>query len=288
LAFPAINRRKFIKRAAATGVALVAADSTLLEPNHPRVIRKEIALRRWPSRMDGFTIVLLSDFHYDPYFSVHPIRSAVDIVNGLQPDLIALTGDFVSVPIFGEHAKGALQAEPCAQLLQKLRAPHGVWAVLGNHDAFSDPDRITDALHTVGIPVLSNQSVAIEKDGARYWLGGVDDVLDGSADLPGTIHSVPADEPFVLLAHEPDYADVVAGYPVDLQLSGHTHGGQVRFPFMRPMYLPPLAKKYVWGQFQIRGLTLYTNAGIGTVQIPVRWNCPPEITYIRLKRAPSS
>ena len=285
MAFPPINRRKFIKRAAAAGIAAIAVDSTLIEPNRPRLIRKEIALRRWPSRLDGFNIALLSDFHYDSYFSVHPIRSAVEIVNGLHPDLIALTGDFVSVPWLGNSTKAAADAEPCAQLLQKLQAPHGVWSVLGNHDVFSDADRVTNALHAVGIPTLSNQAVAIEKDGARIWLGGVDDVLGGTADLPGALQGIPSDEAVVLMAHEPDYADYVAGYPVDLQLSGHTHGGQIRLPFMRPLYLPALAKKYVWGQFKIRELMLYTNAGIGTVGVPIRWNCPPEITFITVRRS---
>ena len=285
MAFPPINRRKFIKRVAAAGVAAIAVDSTLIEPNRPRLIRKEIALQRWPSRLDGFTIALLSDFHYDPYFSVHPIRSAVEVVNGLQPDLIALTGDFVSMPLVGNSAKGAADAEPCAQLLGKLRAPYGVWSVLGNHDVFSNAARVTDALHAVGIPMLSNKSVAIEKDGARFWLGGVEDVLAGRADVSRTLRGIPSEEAVVLMAHEPDYADYVAGYPVDLQLSGHTHGGQVRFPFMRPLYLPPLAKKYVWGLFKIRDLTLYTNAGIGTVELPVRWNCPPEITFITVRKS---
>jgi len=285
LAFSPINRRKFIKRAATAGLAAVGADSTLIEPNRPRLTRKEVALRRWPTRLDGFTIALLSDFHYDPYFSVHPIRTAVEIVNGLRPDLIALTGDFVSVPIFGSAARGAANAEPCAELLKKLQAPHGVWSVLGNHDVFADADRVTSALQAVGIAMLSNKSIAIEKDGSRFWLGGVDDVLGGNADVPGTLRGVPGDEPLVLMAHEPDYADYVAAYPVDLQLSGHTHGGQVRIPFMRPLYLPPMAKKYVWGLYKIRDLTLYTNAGIGTVELPVRWNCPPEVTFITVRPA---
>jgi uncharacterized protein len=287
LAFSPINRRKFIKRAAAAGIAAIAVDSTLIEPNRPRLIRKEIAFRRWPSRLDGFTIALLSDFHYDTHFSVHPIRLAVEVVNGLHPDLIALTGDFVSVPWFGNSRKAAADAEPCAQLLQKLQAPHGVWSVLGNHDVFSDAGRVTNALDAVGIPTLSNRSVTIEKDGARFWLGGVDDVLGGTADLPGALHGIPSDEAVVLMAHEPDYADYVAGYPVDLQLSGHTHGGQFRIPFMRPLYLPPLAKKYVWGLFKIRELMLYTNAGIGTVEVPIRWNCPPEITFITVRKSPN-
>jgi predicted MPP superfamily phosphohydrolase len=283
LAFPPINRRKFIRTVAAAGAGAIAADSILIEPNRPRLIRKEIALRRWPSRLDGFTVALLSDFHYDPLFSVHPIRRAVEIVNRLNPDIIALTGDFVSVPWFGSAVNAAAHAEPCAEVLAKLRAPHGVWSVLGNHDALSDPDRVTNALKTVGIPTLSNKAIAIEKEGARFWLGGVDDVLGGNPDLPATLHGIPSDEAVVLMAHEPDYADYVAEYPIDLQLSGHTHGGQVRIPFMAPLYLPEMAKKYVWGQFKIRELTLYTSAGIGTVDIPVRWNCPPEVTLITLR-----
>ena len=263
-------------------MAAIAADSTLIEPNRPRLVRKEIRLRRWPSRLNGFSIALLSDFHYDPYFSVHPIRSAVEIVSRLRPDLVALTGDFVSASWLGSAVRGAADAEPCAELLAKLRAPHGVWAVLGNHDVAAGADRVTDALNAVSITTLSNQSVAIERDGARFWLGGVDDVLDGSPDLPDTLRGIPSAEAVVLMAHEPDYADYVAGYPVDLQLSGHTHGGQVRIPFLPPLYLPPLAEKYISGLFQIRALTLYTTPGIGTVDLPVRWNCPPEVTFITL------
>jgi predicted MPP superfamily phosphohydrolase len=285
LAFPPINRRKFIKRAAAIGVGAVAADSILIEPNRPRLVRKEIRLRRWPSRLDGFTIALLSDFHYDPYFSIHPIRSAVEMVSRLRPDLIALTGDFVSASWLGLKVRGAADAEPCAELLAKLRAPLGVWAVLGNHDAVAGGDQVTEALNAVTIPTLSNQSVAIERNGARFWLSGVDDVLDGSPDLEGALQGIPSEEAVVLMAHEPDYADDVVEYPVDLQLSGHSHGGQVRIPFLLPLYLPPLARKYISGLFKIRALTLYTSAGIGTVDLPVRWNCPPEVTFITLTRS---
>ena len=283
--FPPISRRKFLKYTASAGVAALAVDSVLVEPDKPRLVRQEMALPRWPARLNGFTIALLSDFHYDHLFSIHPIRKAVKIVNDLRPDLITLTGDFVSVPWFGDPAKGAAVAEPCADVLRQLQAPHGVWAVLGNHDVFSDPDRVTNALQTQKIPVLSNKSVPIEKDGARFWLGGVDDVLSGTADMNGTLRGIPADEATVLMAHEPDYADYVARFPVDLQLSGHSHGGQVKFPLVGPLYLPDLARKYIWGLHKIRGLTLYTNAGIGTVEFPVRFNCPPEITLFTVRRA---
>lgn len=279
------TRRRFIRLAAAAGVAALAVDSTLIEPNQPQIVRREIALRRWPVRLEGFTIAVLSDFHYDPHFSVHPLRSAIGMVNGLHPELIVLAGDFVSVPLFGNAAAAASAAEPCAQLLRQMKAPHGLWAVMGNHDCFTDSDRVTSALRTQGIQVLSNQSVAIERDGGRFWLGGVDDVLCGGADLSATLHDVPSDEASVLLAHEPDYADYVARFPIDLQISGHSHGGQVRMPFMGPVFLPAMAKKYIWGLYKIGGLTLYTNPGLGTVNVPVRWNCPPEITLLTLRRA---
>jgi predicted MPP superfamily phosphohydrolase len=137
----------------------------------------------------------------------------------------------------------------------------------------------------VGIQVLANQSVSIEAKGARFWVGGVDDVLEGSADLDATLHEIPTGESVILLAHEPDYADYVTRYPVDLQLSGHSHGGQVRVPFLRPLWLPDLAKKYIWGLYKIGGLTLYTNPGLGTVGAPVRMNCPPEITLLTLRHS---
>jgi uncharacterized protein len=271
-------------------VAALAIDTTVLEPNRPRIVRQEIALRRWPERLEGFTIALLSDFHYDPYFSVHPLRAAIPMVNTLQAELIVLTGDFVSTPLFGDPAAGAADAEPCAQLLRQLKAPHGVWAVMGNHDCFTDADRVTNALRAVGILVLDNQSVPIERDGARFWLSGVDDVLVGAHDLNATLRPIPTGEPTVLLAHEPDYADYVdyvGHHSVDLQLSGHSHGGQVRPPFLRPLYLPDLARKYIWGLYKIGALTLYTNPGLGTVGVPVRWNCPPEITLLTIRRSAS-
>jgi predicted MPP superfamily phosphohydrolase len=276
------TRRQFLYRGALVGAVAIAGDSLLLEPSRPRIVRRDFVLPRWPERMNGFTIALLSDFHYDPYFSVHPLRRAIPLVNGLRPDLIVLTGDFVSVPVFGDESKGAIAAEPCARLLCQMTAPNGLWAVLGNHDVDTDPDRVTHALQGEGIRVLVNQSVAIERLGARVWLAGVDDVMNGSANLTTTLQNVPASEAVVLLAHEPDFADEASKFPIDLQLSGHSHGGQVRIPLLPPLFLPELAKKYIWGSYRVGGLSLYTNAGLGTVNIPVRLNCPPEITLLTL------
>ena len=267
----------------AAGSVVVVGDSILLEPNRPRIVRRDFSLPRWPERLNGFTIALLSDFHFDPDFSVHPLHAAVPLVNGLRPDLIALTGDFVSVPLFGDDAKGALAAEPCAKVIRQMIAPHGLWAVMGNHDFNTDQPYVIRALQAEGIRVLSNESRAIERDGARFWLAGVNDVLSRTADLSETLRRVPTGEAVVLLAHEPDFADEASKFPIDLQLSGHSHGGQVRIPLLPPLYLPTMAKKYVLGTYQVGPLPLYTNAGLGTVGVPVRLNCPPEITLITLR-----
>lgn len=278
-----ITRRQFLYSAAAAGALAASGDGILIEPNLPRLVRQDFALPRLPQHMDGFTIALLSDFHYDPFFSVHPLRAAIPIVNNLRPDLIVLTGDFVSVPPFGDPRKGAAAAEPCAQLLRQLSAPYGTWAVLGNHDNDTDPKRVTGALEAENIRVLANESQAMERDGARFWLAGLNDVFSGDVDLAKALRGVPGGESVVLLVHEPDFADVVSRYPVDLQLSGHSHGGQIRVPFLPPLFLPPLAKKYYLGTYHVGPLMLYTNAGLGTINIPVRFDCPPEITLVALR-----
>jgi uncharacterized protein len=277
------TRRQFLRAAAAAGTLAIAADAILLAPNRPRIVRHEFFLPRWPERLHGFTVAVLSDFHYDPYFSIHPLRAAVAMVNRLQPDLIALTGDFVSVPLVGDERKAAFAAEPCARLLRQMTAPHGLWAVMGNHDDATDPEHVARALRAENIQVLANQSEPIEQDGARFWLAGVNDVISGTADLTETLRRVPGGDAVILLAHEPDFADEASQYPIDLQLSGHSHGGQIRIPFLPPLYLPELAKKYVWGTYHVGPLTLHTNAGLGTIGIPMRLNCPPEITLLTLR-----
>jgi hypothetical protein len=282
-----INRRKFFGLAASAGAIAIAADGVFIGPMRPTIVRKDIFLKRWPARMDGFNIALLSDFHYDPIFSIHPIQSAVEMVNGVRPDLVLLTGDFVTSPLFGDRSRGLADAEPCAQLLQKLQATHGLWAVMGNHDAAAGAPRVTAALRAAGVAVLSNAAASIEHNGGRFWLAGVADVLRNAADLQSALHPVPPDEAVILMAHEPDYADYVARYPVDLQFSGHSHGGQIRLPLMPPLYLPPLGSKYFGGLYNIRELTLYTNVGLGTINVPVRLNCPPEMTLITVRRGPT-
>lgn len=285
------SRRTFLKTSAAVatvGVAGVATDAVAFEANDPHLVRIQIPVTRLPEEWDGLRIVQLSDFHYDPYFSAVPIRRAVKVVNDLQPDLIVLTGDFVTKPFFRGHSLPGqgipvLAIEPCSELLRGLRSRLGSVAVLGNHDVACGPERIVATLGRKGIPVLRNGSIPLEQNGKRLWVAGVDDVLQGKPDLAKALLGIPKDEPVILLSHEPDFVDEARRYPVDLQLSGHSHGGQIRFPFVGALYLPDLAHKYPMGRYNFGPLTLYTNVGIGTIMIPARLNCPPEITLITLR-----
>jgi len=275
----------------ASAALAIEGNSIITGTEDPRLVTVEIPLVRLPAAWDGLTIVQLSDFHYDPEVTLPPIRRAIEITNGLRPDLIVLTGDFVTVPPFSKvfHNKkhSARVAEPCAALLAELTAPLGVFAVLGNHDGDSDPKFIVECLQANRIQVLRNRSLPFERQGERLWLAGVDDVLEGDPDLDLTVKGIPNDEAVVALIHEPDYARRAAQHPIDLQLSGHSHGGQIVLPLVGPPYLPPLGRRYPKGLYQLGPLALYTNVGLGTIRIPARLNCPPEVTLLKLRTAPN-
>lgn len=279
-----LTRRSFFKLGASVAATAVAVDGLVLEPNDPKLVQLTVPLKRLPAAWDGVRIAQLSDFHYDETFSAVPLRKAVAVINRLQPDLVLLTGDFVTVPSFsGNRRRAASAIDPCAELLAELKCRLGSFACLGNHDVATDPARIIDVLQSHKIRVLRNAAEPLVKIEKRLWLAGTDDVLEGSADLDIALQKIPGDEPVILLAHEPDFATHVSKYPVDLQLSGHSHGGQVRIPFFGAPVLPQLGVKFPKGLYQIGKLNLYTNVGIGTVVLPVRFDCPPEITLFTLK-----
>ena len=284
---PLLTRRKFLCTGAAAiaGMAAASVDG-FLESNRLQVQKVEIRLRI-PDAFDGLTIAQLSDFHYEDRFSVVPIRKSVEVVNTLRPDVVVLTGDFVSVPTLdfgsGRAKRAAGNAAPCAEILGKLQAPMRKFAILGNHDVASDSSRVVGALQDHGIPVLRNRAVPFERGTARIWFAGIDDLLEGSPDLGATLKAIPSGEATILLAHEPDFADEVARATVHLQLSGHSHGGQIWIPGIGAPWLPLLARKYPRGLYRVGGLTLYTNRGVGTIRVPLRLNCPPEVTLITLR-----
>jgi hypothetical protein len=283
-----LSRRKFLQRAGlGAGVVAIglAGYSSLIEPNEVDITKLELKVPRLPATFDGFKIALLSDFHFGPYTGEREVSSAVRAANQLQPDVVALLGDFVTEPLTGDRREGAKKAEPCAQVLAGLRSRLGTFAVLGNHDYATDAELVADALKSHGVRMLRNANHAFEQDGARLWMLGLSDVDFGEANLVDALTRVPEAETKMLLVHEPDFADRSSQHGIDIQFSGHSHGGQVRIPGVHPLWLPPLAKKYYDGYYRVGQMQLYTNRGIGTVGVPFRFCCPPEVTLVTLRAA---
>jgi predicted MPP superfamily phosphohydrolase len=267
---------------AAAAVPAVIADARWWEPRRLVVERIELRFPELPPGLDGLRIAQLSDFHRSPVVRQWEIERAVARTNALAPDLIALTGDYVT---HGRH-----YAEPCAAALSALRAPLGRYAIMGNHDYWS-PAAVAAALRAAGMTVLRNQAQPVPAtrrsgvSGAELWLVGLDDAWARKQDIPAALEGVPRRAFKIALAHEPDVADEVARYPIQLQLSGHSHGGQICLPGIGPLHLPKLGRRYPMGHYRVGELQLYTNRGVGRVSPAVRFNCPPEITLITLRRA---
>jgi predicted MPP superfamily phosphohydrolase len=218
----------------------------------------------------------------EPFFLERVVRH----VNALAADMVLLTGDFVTHGSL-TFMNGRSAAHRCAEILSTLTCPLR-FACLGNHDVAVSAPLVINALTSNGIPVLVDEHVPIERNGSRFWLAGVNDPGTTNPRLELAVPPQP-DGPVILMAHEPDYADTVREHPrgqlVDVILSGHTHGGQIRLPFLGPLVLPPMGKNYPEGLFRLGNMQLYVNRGIGAVGIPFRLNCPPEITIFTLQSA---
>lgn len=237
----------------------------------------QIPLRNLHPALVGFKIVQLSDFHMDPFFPIDLIRASVTMANRLQPDLIVLTGDYIS-----KVGDAIFELTP---LLAGLNARHGVYAIMGNHDVRRDErnNAVQSGLHQIRLPLLINQGVTLTVGQGQLYLAGLDDGLWGMPDLNAALAQWPANTPVILLAHEPDLADHYTLDPrIALQLSGHTHGGQIRVPGLGALYLPDLGCKYDQGLYRVNSTWLYTNRGLGSTRLPVRINCLPEITEFTL------
>lgn len=262
----------------AAGFALGAALGVLAfrEPFQVRVRRTTVRLAGLPPSLEGLTILHLSDLHCGPWVADAHLRRGLEVARGLGADLAVLTGDFVSV--------SAWYAPRLARMLQGLSAPLGVYGVFGNHDYWTRRiERVRDSLEGAGVRILVNESVQVHRD---LWLAGVDDVIAGRPDVPATLAGVPAEGFRLILCHEPDHADAVAPYVrrETLQLSGHSHGGQVVLPRLGPLYLPPHGRRYPAGLYRVPDtpLQVYTNVGLGIVSPPLRLNCPPEVGLLTL------
>jgi len=284
-----IGRRRFLQASLCGAAGLVLYPGEI-ERHWIDVTHHDAVLPGLAPGMNGLRIVQLSDIHLDEYTEPYFLREVVDRVNQLQPDAVLLTGDFVS-DILGNRNFAIGAAWQCAKILSGIQCKR-VYSILGNHDVAVDPKQVTEALEGNGIPVLRNSYLPVDFAGGRIWLAGLDDVIEGHPDpdlaVPASIRNRP-NEPIVLMSHCPDYADTLLAHPaaksVALMLSGHTHGGQVRLPFLGALDLPIWGRKYVEGAFQVGSMQLYVNRGIGTIGVPFRLNCPPEITLHTLRSA---
>jgi predicted MPP superfamily phosphohydrolase len=227
---------------------------------------------------DGLKIVQLSDIHHSLYTPIEEVQRAIHLANLLRPDVIALTGDYVTL--------SETYIWPVARALGKLRARLGVFAVLGNHDFQVDADVVTRALQAQRIRVLRNSHFALRRGSAVLWIAGVDDLWWRAADFGEALRHLPARDPKILLCHNPIGVRLAAKYGVDLMLSGHTHGGQVKLPFVGSVYgRSRLGERFVEGWNRLDGTQIYVSRGIGKVLLPIRFNCPPEIALFRLRCA---
>lgn len=277
-----MNRRDFLRVAGLTvGAGLVTATSYLAindESQDPVIDRIPLAIRNLHPALEGLTIVQITDVHLYPLTQPELVKKSVLMANELKPDLVVLTGDYV-----WQDLEAIYELAP---LFAGLDAKYGIFSILGNHDYWLDAGVITRVMESAGLPVLINQGVSIQQGKGSIFVAGLDDGWSGNPDLDETLDGANSSEPVILLCHEPDLADRYSlDGRVDVQLSGHTHGGQIRLPGIGAMVLPYLGRKYDIGLYRVNEMLLYTNRGLGVISEPVRFNCPPEISQFILQSA---
>lgn len=256
--------------------------AALLETSQVQTTHLPIKIAKLPDAFHRFKIVQISDVHHSSFVNESEIVAAAEYTNTLQPDLIVLTGDYIS------HSVDFIPG--CARALGHLKAKHGVFAVLGNHDHWTDGVQMKNALEAEGIRVLCNENVRVEKDGSYIRLAGVDDMLVKLDDMDAALAGTSRDEARILLAHNPALIREASRAGVDLMLSGHTHGGQINWKLLAPQkdtrlsrWLHRPSRKLMRGHAILGNTQIYVNRGLGTVVVPLRYGCTPEITLIELQ-----
>ena len=268
-----------VKRVAA---ALLGAGGLIyareVETRRVEVRPVELTLPRLAPEFDGYRIVQFGDLHLDDWSKPERLHRIVERVNEQQPDLVAITGDFAS------YSAKEFDAGRLVEALRGLRARDGCVAILGNHDYLTDVKLVRRCMREGGITELINSVRTLRRGDAALHVAGIDDVMEGKSRLDLVLWELPEVGAAILLAHEPDFADVSsATRRFDLQLSGHSHGGQVAVPFLRRLVLPPFSQRYTRGLYDVRGMIQYTNCGIGFVHARLRFLCRPEITALTLR-----
>ncbi|WML45802.1 metallophosphoesterase [Neobacillus sp. PS3-40] len=276
-----MNRRSFLKKSGKAFLGLIAS-GTMMGTYSYKIERfwyqiKEVRLivKNLPQVFEGWKIVQFSDVHLGFHYGIDDFKKVVKMINKLKPDIIFFTGDLIQL--------GNKQPELAIPLLKELNALcGGKWAVIGNHDFYTKND-VIKVFQSADFKVLDNSHDYIEHSQQRLYIAGIDDVMYGDPDIGKAVEGVPDDSCMMLLAHEPDIADESSKYPIATQFSGHSHGGQVRIPFLGPIIRQDFEKKYVEGYYQVgeSKMGLYVNRGIGTTDLPVRFFCRPEVTVFQ-------
>jgi predicted MPP superfamily phosphohydrolase len=273
-----LTRRQFVKGLAATTVVGAGGGLALAYPFNYELTEQDIFIRDLPPAFDGFRIAQLSDVHHSTLVPLAEVRRAVELTQATRADAIVLTGDYTTA--------ARKYIEPCAEELARLTAPAGVWAVLGNHDHNTDGLATRRALEQRGIGVMTNANTRLVRGTDELQLVGIDDWSWNQTDWSRAFKGVDRTRPSILLSHQPRVLDLPQTQGVSLILSGHTHGGQVRFPFFgSPAALMGEDFKYLRGRFESGGRQLYVTRGTGVIGVPVRFGARPEIAVLRLRRA---
>jgi predicted MPP superfamily phosphohydrolase len=248
----------------------------MIEPGWVDITHVSLALPGLAPAFCGYRVVQLSDLHMGDWTNAARLDNVVCLANKQSPDLIAITGDFIT-------RRAVSHMRDLANGLRRLKASDGVVAVLGNHDHWSGAQAVRDVLVASGVCELANNFRTLHRSDAQLHVAGVDDIIAGYDRLDLLLARLPTDGAALLLAHEPDFADESAATGrFALQLSGHTHGGQIVAPLIGPLLLPALGRKYPSGYYQVGSMIQYTNRGVGVVSPFVRINCRPEITVFEL------
>lgn len=252
-----------------------------IEPNQLVVKPTTLEIAGWPQGFGSCKIVALSDLHVgSPHITLDKLHRIVQLTNEQHPDLIVLLGDYVIQGVIGGTA---VEPESFVEVLKDLQAPLGVYAVLGNHDWWFGGERVTGAFQRVGIRMLTNEAVCLERNGQNLWLAGLGDLFSQRDDLPKTLRGVTTSDPILALTHTPD---IFLKLPpqIILTLAGHTHGGQVNLPLLGRRVVPSdYGEKYAIGYVEEGSRRLFVTTGIGTSIFPLRFRVPPEIAVLTIK-----
>ena len=279
-----VSRRKFLQRGMITlsGISFAGAAYGAFARDNYEIILQSLYIKNLPPAFQNFSITLISDVHSSIFMPKEDMKRYVKAVNDMHSDMIVVTGDFVN----------SMEEEvyPFAEAFVDLKATHGIFGCLGNHDYFANVDVVAKEVNQCGIRLLRNERITLEKSGEKIYLLGVDDFGNKSTAekrFSKLVQHTETSIPKILLCHRPYFFEEASKNNIDVTLSGHTHGGQVVFAKIGNAMITPamIASPYVWGLYKKNNAQMYVNRGLGTVALPIRINCSPEITKLTLLRA---